>query len=256
VFKWKITYREVDQHLTRVVDELLLKHGSVTNPAFEAELESITGIGWKQVKNYKNHPRPAQTVAENSKVKKFIYHSRKSYRLQQTKRLLPASVAIVLLISFGVNQTLKMENDSREIQQLNHGKAIQDVIPTWARFRITELNVELQIGAIRSEFSAIDWDDCTAGSTSTCNKRIISNQRGITTLISVQFKYNQLISIQIVTNSDINKVTLSRQIASYTEQYRLIESDKNIYSNGVIELSQSVLPDTTAIFSARLLKFF
>ena len=94
MYSKKITVGEVNKYLSKTINMLLTKYGKVSNPSFEEELEEITGIRWKQVKNYKNHPKPNSVVNINSKIQRFVFEQRKEDKI---RTLLP--YAIILTIS-------------------------------------------------------------------------------------------------------------------------------------------------------------
>ena len=77
LFRFNPTIRETNQYLSKTVDDLLKKHGGVSDEDFERDLVATTGIGWKQVKNYKNHPKPGERLKDNSIVIKFVRERRK-----------------------------------------------------------------------------------------------------------------------------------------------------------------------------------
>ncbi|MBL7670757.1 MAG: hypothetical protein JNM39_09740 [Bdellovibrionaceae bacterium] len=76
LFRFNPTIRETNKYLSKTVDELLKKHGGVSNEDFERDIVATTGIGWKQVKNYKNHPKPNERLKDNSVVVKYIRECR------------------------------------------------------------------------------------------------------------------------------------------------------------------------------------
>jgi hypothetical protein len=76
LFRFNPTIRETNKYLSKTVDELLKKHGGVSNEDFERDLVTATGIGWKQVKNYKNHPKPSERLKDNSIVVKYVRECR------------------------------------------------------------------------------------------------------------------------------------------------------------------------------------
>lgn len=103
MFQRKITVREVNKYLSAVIDELLVKHGKVSNPGFESELEQITGIHWKQVKNYRNHPQQDLAVSDNAKVKKFVLSQRRKSLLGKLlHRRVWVPVATIVFLVIGV----------------------------------------------------------------------------------------------------------------------------------------------------------
>lgn len=82
LFQFNPTIKETSKYLQETVDQLLKKHGSVSNPDFEKELIETTGIAYKQIKNYKNHPKPNQRIKDNAIVIKFVREKRKQNRLK------------------------------------------------------------------------------------------------------------------------------------------------------------------------------
>lgn len=82
LFQFNPTIKETSKYLQETVDELLKKYGSVSNPDFEKELIETTGIAYKQIKNYKNHPKPSQRIKDNAIVIKFVREKRKQNRLK------------------------------------------------------------------------------------------------------------------------------------------------------------------------------
>lgn len=82
LFQFNPTIKETSKYLQETVDQLLKKHGSVSNPDFEKELIETTGIAYKQIKNYKNHPKPSQRIKDNAIVIKFVREKRKQNRLK------------------------------------------------------------------------------------------------------------------------------------------------------------------------------
>ncbi|MBK8201520.1 MAG: hypothetical protein IPK68_04080 [Bdellovibrionales bacterium] len=98
LFRFNPTIRETNKYLSETTDELLKKHGNVSNEEFEKELVAITGIGWKQVKNYKNHPKPSERIKDNSLVIKFVAQCRKKdtgRKVRQIAIVIVASSALV-----------------------------------------------------------------------------------------------------------------------------------------------------------------
>lgn len=105
MFDWLVstdpTVKELCSYLDVVIEELLKKHGKLSHPDFDTELQEITGIGWKQVKNYKNHPKQNQTIADNSKVLEFCLTSRKKNKrffiLAMAKKYAIVAAGLVLV---------------------------------------------------------------------------------------------------------------------------------------------------------------
>lgn len=99
LFRFNPTIRETNQYLSKTVDSLLRKHSGVSNEDFERDLVAATGIGWKQVKNYKNHPKPSERLKDNSVVIKYVRGCRKNDRFRKFK-IYAATVTCLLLIGF------------------------------------------------------------------------------------------------------------------------------------------------------------
>ena len=66
------TIRETNRYLDRTVTTLTHKFGGDSNEEFERALVKETGIGWKQVKNYKNHPNPKERLKDNSLIIRYV----------------------------------------------------------------------------------------------------------------------------------------------------------------------------------------
>ena len=92
LFRINPTIRETNRYLNKTVEALLKKHGNVSNEEFEKELVAVTGIGWKRVKDYKNHPKPGQRLKDNSLVVKYVRECR---RRDKTRRFIRIGVAVV-----------------------------------------------------------------------------------------------------------------------------------------------------------------
>lgn len=88
MFRFNPTIREANKYLSKTVDELSKKYGGVSNEEFESELIKTTGIGWKQVKNYKNNPKPSERIKDNAVVLKYIREQQASDGLRQIKMIM------------------------------------------------------------------------------------------------------------------------------------------------------------------------
>ena len=99
MFRFNPTIRETNKYLDNTVGELLKKHGNVSNPDFEKELIAITGIGWKQVKNYKNHPKPHQRLKDNSVVIKYVRSCRQKDTWRKARLFSLAASGLIAVIS-------------------------------------------------------------------------------------------------------------------------------------------------------------
>lgn len=97
MFRINPTIREANKYLSGTVDALLKKHGGVSNEDFERDLVNATGIGWKQVKNYKNHPKPGERLKDNAVVLRFVLQARARDTGRKVRRITTKAVAVLAL---------------------------------------------------------------------------------------------------------------------------------------------------------------
>ncbi len=113
LFRFNPTIKEANRYLSKIVDELSQKHGGVSNEDFEKELVESTGIGWKQVKNYKNHPKPSERLKDNSIILKFIRQKQIQDKSRRVHRFLvytvPPLVAAVFFIRWYSSKPRQVE---------------------------------------------------------------------------------------------------------------------------------------------------
>lgn len=98
LFQLNPSIRETNKYLSETVEALTAKHGGVSSEDFEKELVSITGIGWKQVKNYKNHPKPGERLKDNALVLKFIRQKQNQDTGRKIRRFLAYTAPLVVLV--------------------------------------------------------------------------------------------------------------------------------------------------------------
>lgn len=89
------TIREANRYLSETVDDLSKKHGGVSNEDFERDLVAATGIGWKQVKNYKNHPKPRERLKDNAVVLRFVLQARARDTGRKVRRIATMAVSVL-----------------------------------------------------------------------------------------------------------------------------------------------------------------
>lgn len=99
LFRFNPTIREANKYLSETVDILAAKYGGVSNEDFEKELVATTGIGWKQVKNYKNHPKPNERLKDNAVVLKFVLQKRSRDTGRRVRRLFAYGVSVTVVVS-------------------------------------------------------------------------------------------------------------------------------------------------------------
>jgi hypothetical protein len=174
----QISVREANKYLDRVVEELKLKHEKVSHEDFDNDLESITGIRWKQVKNYKNHPKPGQEIQDNSKVKNFIYEQRKKDKVHLAKRLGLLLGGVAILLFLGIR--LLMPRESIRIVQIPSSENRPTVTKTILILSINGLG-ELKLGMDKKSLSDLKCHTVQV-SNSLCTFPIQSKARGEVTL--------------------------------------------------------------------------
>ena len=148
----KITIREANKYLDEVVEELKLKHEKVTHEDFDKDLEEITGIRWKQVKNYKNHPNPGQEIQDNSKVKTFILERRRHNKAHIFKR---SGVLLLTLVIIGlVLYRIFLPREIVKFVSIKEGTAsIPQVTEAKIKLGIPGLADEIKLGTHKDKFS-------------------------------------------------------------------------------------------------------
>lgn len=96
-FQLNPTIKETNKYLDRVVEDLKKRHGGVSSEEFEKALVDTTGISWKQVKNYKNHPKPSERLKNNSLVIRYIREAQRKDKIRAFKLYAYAVTAIALV---------------------------------------------------------------------------------------------------------------------------------------------------------------
>lgn len=144
LFQFNPTIKETSKYLQETVDELLKKHGSVSNPDFEKELIETTGIAYKQIKNYKNHPKPNQRIKDNAIVIKFVREKRKQNRLKiyaaNGIKMVPLIIAAVAAWYFWP----KSPPAPQKIYVIN-GTPVETAPPSMPQGNEAELRISLKI---------------------------------------------------------------------------------------------------------------
>jgi hypothetical protein len=152
----EVTVREVNRFLKRVVEELRTKHGNVTSPEFERELEERTSIRYKQTKNYFNHPSPSQAIAANAKIKAIILaERRKNYPKY-------GALGSMLLVAVGVGGTLLWKQfQLRTISALGQPETANGTKPPTTPKIILNIDSsirDLRLGEPTNGFRSIPWN--------------------------------------------------------------------------------------------------
>jgi hypothetical protein len=204
----RISVRETNKYLDQVVEELKLKHEKVSHEDFDHDLEAITGIRWKQVKNYKNHPKPGQEIQDNSKVKTFIYEQRKKDKVHLAKRLglLLGGVAILLFVSI----RLLMPRESIRIVQIPSSETKPSITKAKLTLNIDGLG-ELKLGMDKKSLIGLRCRDVQI-SNSLCTFLMKGNDKSEVTLYFI--------------SGLLTRVAFTTQLKdSYFRQKKLLEND-------------------------------
>lgn len=153
-FKINPTIKEINKYLSQIIEELLEKHGKVSSPEFDKELQERTGIAWKQVKNYRNHPKPGQRIRDNAKVLNFVLDCRKKDKGRKAKIGIIAGLgsAAGLLAFYFLAKLVLMPSETVVIIQQVADKQIEvRQIPDTTRLIVPEKNWVLAIGLPKLE---------------------------------------------------------------------------------------------------------
>lgn len=178
-FRLNPTVREINRYLSPLIEELTRKHVKVSNPEFEEELKALTGIGWKQVKNYKNHPKPGQRLNDNASINEFVYKARK----KDKKRTITINTALILLVIVSlfvctkIYQIITQERVVILKQPIgvNPAKiAIKDITPTIVLSMPTQ-GLELKLGSLKNQDVDISTFSCvnTNDTLKVCQRQIV-----------------------------------------------------------------------------------
>ena len=212
----RISVREANKYLDRVVEELKLKHEKVSHEDFDNDLEAITGIRWKQVKNYKNHPKPGQEIQDNSKVKNFIFEQRKKDKAHLVKRIGILACAFIILVF--VASRIFMPNESVRIVQMKTGETKPQVTKTKIAISVPGISNEIKLGMDKKSLGDLKCHTVQV-SNSLCALPIEANAKGEVTLYFI---------------SD----SLSRASMS-TQDKEFFESQKKILLKDLIDFKKS-----------------
>lgn len=144
LFQFNPTIKETSKYLQETVDQLLKKHGSVSNPDFEKELIETTGIAYKQIKNYKNHPKPNQRIKDNAIVIKFVREKRKQNRLKIYAANGLKTVPLVIAAAAAWYLWPKAPPAPQKIYVIN-GTPVETPPPSMPQGNESELRISLKI---------------------------------------------------------------------------------------------------------------
>jgi hypothetical protein len=139
LFRFNPTIRQANKYLTETVEVLSAKHGGVSKEEFEKELVATTGIGWKQVKNYKNHPKPSERLKDNAVVLKYVRQMRNKDTGRKVRNALfysISSIAVMLTIYWYLSRP-------REIEQF----VVHEVPPSAHNTEVKETRVFLKLSS-------------------------------------------------------------------------------------------------------------
>lgn len=146
------TVREINRYLSPVIENLLEKHKKVSNPDFENELKQITGIGYRQARNYKHHPKPLSRVNDNALIIPFVLNCRKQDQNRKYKLILFIFLGLILSIlgfykSYNLifNQTIKVISVDKDNATFVSAKNLKSENLTLA-LNLAEYQVDFKLG--------------------------------------------------------------------------------------------------------------
>lgn len=241
LFKIPITVKEASKYLDIEVKRLLEIHAKVSNPDFEAELLKTTGIGWKQVKNYKNHPNQFQIIKDNAKVIEFVERSRNLDRWFKVKvASLISLVVLIITLPIGgiwfylanqVPKTYIVKTNITETQTLKFPKTFK-VAPLL--IHVPNSLIKLQLGPVQN--SNINLSDFTCTKLETVNSKncqiTINDKSTIVLLLS----NNVIYQIAYTWGSDPNMPDSIIELKEKIEnKYKKIESIDKLYKSEKFE---------------------
>ena len=235
----KISVREANKYLDRAVEELKLKHEKVSHEEFDNDLDAMTGIRWKQVKNYKNHPKPGQEIQDNSKVKTFIYEQRKKDKTHLAKRL--GVLAIGLTVCVFVLCRLFMTNETVKIIQLKTGETKLKVTTTKLALTIPGLSQDIKLGMDKKSLTDLRCHSVQV-SNSLCTFPIEGKVKGEVTLYFIsELLSRATISTQNKDLFESQKVLLQKELIDFkkSEGFYAKELSTVHYQNGIEKVSFS-----------------
>lgn len=256
IFKVPITVKEVSYHLAKEVDRLLIIHKKVSNPDFEAELVKNTGIGWKQVKNYKNHPKQYQVVSDNAKILEFVEEARSRDKFYKLKACCLYLGLLILIMGAGWIGFKLLYNPAPKTYIVVTNKlpakalSIAEVKFAPTVFEIPETAQKIQLGKIEDSGINLNEFNCnemeSVGSQN-CQKSF-TNQARIMVLTSNSFVY-KFIYTRNSTPGNIPK-ELIKFYEGIKARYKKTQETKVPYfsekfenKDEMIEVITSMLPD-------------
>lgn len=139
LFRFNPTIREANKYLNETVAVLSTKYGGVSNEDFEKELVATTGIGWKQVKNYKNHPKPSERLKDNAIVLKYVLQARN----KDTGRKVRLSLSYVVSFVAVVGSIYWYVSRPREIEQF----VVHEAPPSAHNTEVKETRIFLKLSS-------------------------------------------------------------------------------------------------------------
>lgn len=245
--------RDVNKALDKVINELLEKHGKISNPDFEKELEVITGIGYKQVKNYKNHPRPDSRINGNSKILPFAMkncqdETRLTFLVNQKKKILILGTVLIFSI-LSYYALFSEDNLNHEHQIDNIEKFMSDESPlaikdgdfTPIEFHLKKEGIRVSLGSSKKSIYGQSFR-CTRFLVNKEQCQTIINRGLSFAQVSLTISDKRITIIAIATNDKDISDEINDNLDSYLEHFELKNknSSNTVYSNKntAIEISK------------------
>ncbi len=203
-FRLNPTVREINRYLSPLIDELTIKHVKVSNPEFEEELKKITGIGWKQAKNYRNHPKPGQRINDNALINEWIFNCRKN---DKKRKFINYSLyligAILLIVVFSKLYSILSQERLVIIKQPVGPALTRNNLPktleTKYSLTIPSHKLTVRLGSLKNQNIDLREFNCLKHTQSleTCNRDTMNEDGSV------------LSSIMYISDGIINSITIS-----------------------------------------------
>lgn len=253
LFKINPTIRETNKYLNEIVRELLKKHGQVSSEEFEKELIAITGISYKQVKNYKNDPKPNRRLKDNAIVLKFVRERRKKDAKKRAAILSLKVVIILTLIGFAIHNWPTKEDSKVFIVDNSNSVVDQHINDSklktanfHIKMKLPQLDWMLRLGPIENSDFDLDKFECISAEENlkSCAYKLNNNDLSVSILISESMIERYSISTYNSSNvenleSQVNELIKGLQRVEnnttkafiYKSDYETIQFEKSVWED-------------------------
>lgn len=267
LFNFNPTIRETNKYLNEIVEELLKKHGQVSNEEFEKELVAITGISYKQVKNYKNDPKPNRRLKDNAIVLKFVRERRKKDAKKRALILGIKVMTILAAIGFAIHQWPSKEdskvyviNNSPVETDLKLDESKLQAADLHAKIKLPKVGWTVKLGPLTNSKLDLDEFDCKAVESNLKNCEYKLNDNDLRFSFSIIGPIIERISVSTYDSKSVE--VLERQALDLIQNFTKVDNPSgtsSIYKTDleIIQFEKTVWKDepgkpTSFVLNARL----